>query len=322
VETATFREITVAVKKVYSEQTLIPTTLAGIERELDVMRRLRNPHIVQFIGACLEPEILIVSELMEKGTLRKLLDKPKGREKLESKGGINRYKIAKHIAEAVAFIHYSQCVHCDLTSSNVLLGEKYIAKVGDFGLARVTGVSKLEQRGHCCWAAPELFRTKTPEFKPACDIFSFGIILWEMFSMKLPHFAFMKNDRPAIAYMKAVKEDLYRPPIPEHTAPSWQHLIQWCWDDDPRKRPTFTEVLAYIRTNKNKLVPKDAQHIYIPPLEIQPSKHEDDYFEDKNEDMPHKIGYEVEEIEEEDEQTELRKTNELDRTSSSYTNEV
>jgi tRNA A-37 threonylcarbamoyl transferase component Bud32 len=57
---------------------------------------------------------------MDKGTLQKLLDSPKSG-KLKEKGGLLRYKIAKHIAEAMAFIHNSGYMHCDLTTSNILV---------------------------------------------------------------------------------------------------------------------------------------------------------------------------------------------------------
>lgn len=132
-------------------------------------------------------------------------------------------------------------LHRDLTSKNILLDGK-IAKVADFGLSKEkeAAATMTASVGALPWAAPEVF--KGALFTEAADTYSYGVILWELWSGKDP-----QGDLAPLAYANKVAHESYRPLIPSHTPVAIKELIVRCWDGDPKKRPSFDEILKYLK---------------------------------------------------------------------------
>ncbi len=157
------------------------------ERETKIMAYFRYQHIVCLYAICLEANhYALVMEYMAKGSLYQVLHEP--REKLSWS---IRWRIALDIGKGLAYLHSQSIIHRDLKSLNVLLDNSYCAKISDFGLAKI----KLEtnsitstqhkQMNSVRWLAPELFK-RDASADVFSDIYSYGIVLWEIATRQLP----------------------------------------------------------------------------------------------------------------------------------------
>ena len=96
-------------------------------------------------------------------------------------------KIAKQIAIALLYLHSRQLFHCDLKSQNVLINDDWTVKLCDFGLSRYQSKFDADNHGKIGtphWMAPEILRGE--KYTPAADVYSFGVILWEMLTLDIP----------------------------------------------------------------------------------------------------------------------------------------
>lgn len=203
-------------------------------REAAVMSGLEHPNLVSLKGVCLEP-LCILTEYLENGDLYNYLHTK------NVFGWPLILKAALDIAQGMQFLHSAQppIIHRDLKSPNILLNsvtaeQQIIAKVADFGLSgSVRSVSNVEV-ANPSWLAPEILRKE--EFTTRCDVYSYGVILWEMLSRD----TFFAEFQHLSQIEEAVK-NAKRPKIPPCPSP-YKRLIKDCWHQEPRKRPTFKEI--------------------------------------------------------------------------------
>jgi hypothetical protein len=218
----------VAVKKLLDE-----SGTKEFERETSLMSVL-PPHrnVLRVYAAAYDPPA-IVSELCELGSLdqhqrltqRKLLI------------------VARDIADGVAHLHAHSIVHRDLAARNLLVNSKRVVKVADFGLARITNEDQYASTvdasaGPAKWMAPETI--EKGKFSPAGDVWSFGVVLWELATGKRP-FADMTAAAAAVAIAKG-----QRLPRPADISDEMWALMQSCWHTDPHKRPAMTQIVAQL----------------------------------------------------------------------------
>ncbi|MCO5602820.1 hypothetical protein L7F22_056959 [Adiantum nelumboides] len=240
--------IKVAVKELKGALTLGSKTQGEFRREvLSLMALCMHKHVVQLFGICLSSAhaICIVTKFMEGGSLLQHLVRKRS---LPTKEII---KFAKDVAKGMHFLHSRGIIHMDLKTANVFLDEDGHAVIGDLGVARL--VNEKEgggmEIGTYRWMAPEVCSRavsglrggSTSWFSYKTDVYSFGILLWELVTCKLPYVDY----NPVQAAVGVVMHGL-RPSIPSSTFPPLRYLIQKCWDQNPTNRPHFSEILQML----------------------------------------------------------------------------
>jgi len=218
-------------------------TLATFKKEVAIMSTIFHPNICLFMGACTIPgNFFIVSEYLPKGDLEKMLRDPNIKLSLYT-----RMKMAKDAALGMNWLHCSNpmFIHRDLKSSNLLVDENGRVKVCDFGLSQIKQQGKnLKDResakGTPLWMAPEVMQFK--EFNEKADVYSFGIVLWEILTRKEPFPHHTNFD----SFRNAVCNKGERPEIPIDTEPSLKRLIDQCWVGDPSQRPSFKQIIEQL----------------------------------------------------------------------------
>ncbi|XP_058824972.1 uncharacterized protein LOC131685336 isoform X2 [Topomyia yanbarensis] len=200
--------------------------------EAGVMTTLEHENLVKFIGLVFHDKyIYLVTEYMSKGSLVDYL-RSRGRQHITRKDQIN---FAFDTCAGMEYLENKKVIHRDLAARNVLISEDCVAKVSDFGLARderyTADISKLPIK----WTAPEAL--KEGKFSNKTDMWSFGILLWEIYSFgRVPY--------PRIPLADVVKHvgSGYKMEAPEGCPPEIYEMMRQAWDLVPEKRPTFAEL--------------------------------------------------------------------------------
>ncbi len=158
-----------------------------------------------------------------------------------------RLKIALGISSGMHFLHSASppIVHRDLKSPNILMCSNdpnfpIVAKVSDFGLStmNIPGLKFDRDILNPCWLAPECM-AKKQTFAPMSDVYSFGIIMWELIVGQHPFDEF--NIKFSSALEDKIKAGL-RPTLPVDCPDQVTQLVVKCWEGSAEKRPTFGEI--------------------------------------------------------------------------------
>lgn len=213
-------------------------------QEVYILRKVRHKNVVQFIGACTRPPILcIVIEFMPGGSVYDFLHKQKGVFKLPA-----LLKVAIEVSKGMTYLHQNNIIHRDLKAANLLMDENEAVKIADFGIARVQHQSGImtAETGTYRWMAPEVIEHKPYSHK--ADVFSFGVVLWELLTGKLPY----ANMTPLQAAVSVVQQGM-RPAIPRNTHPLLVELLEKCWQQEPCLRPEFSEITEILQCMTKKI---------------------------------------------------------------------
>ncbi|KAK9284896.1 hypothetical protein L1049_024077 [Liquidambar formosana] len=224
--------------KVLKPERVSADMLREFSQEVYIMRKIRHKNVVQFIGACTQPPSLcIVTEFMSRGSVYDFLHKQRGVFKLPP-----LLKVAIDVSKGMNYLHQNNIVHRDLKTANLLMDENEVVKVADFGVSRVQAQSGVmtAETGTYRWMAPEVIEHKPYDHK--ADVFSFGILLWELLTGELPY----SSLTPLQAAVGVVQKGL-RPTIPKHTHPKLAELLERCWQQDPTIRPNFSEIIEILQ---------------------------------------------------------------------------
>ncbi|KAF5179625.1 Serine/threonine-protein kinase STY13 [Thalictrum thalictroides] len=223
-------------------------------REVAMLSRVQHKNLVKFIGACKEPVMVVVTELLSGGSLRKYLLSLRPRS-LDTRVAAG---FALDIARAIGCLHSHGIIHRDLKPDNLILtADHKTVKLVDFGLAREESLTEMmtAETGTYRWMAPELYSTVTlrhgekKHYNHKVDAYSFAIVLWELIHNKLP-FEGMSNLQAAYAAafknVRPSSEDL-----PEDLA----FILTSCWKEDPNARPNFNQIIQMLQEYLFKLKP-------------------------------------------------------------------
>nr|ABU45180.1 unknown [Solanum melongena] len=237
-----YKSMPVAIKIIQPDMSanVSPERIVKFQREVTLLSKVQHDNIVKFIGASMEPALMLVTELMKGGTLQRYLwsIRPQCPDLKLS------LSFALDISRAMEYLHAIGIIHRDLKPSNLLLSEdKMIVKLADFGLAREETDSEMTtEAGTYRWMAPEMFSMEPLKigvkkcYNHKVDVYSFSLILWELLTNNTP---FKGRNNILVAY--ATTATKLRPSM-DNIPGEIEPLLSSCWAEDPAERPEFEQI--------------------------------------------------------------------------------
>ncbi len=267
VHAATWHALPVALKSLRLEAgDATDAARRAFEREMQVLYHLRHPNIVPVFGVCHhgDSRVSLVEALAERGDLHALLHPPGGGS--APLPAATALRLGLDIARGLAHAHSKGVAHMDVKPANVLRGEGDRLMLTDFGLAQRVRSSLPHTHGHSmlqssaggggggsgghgwagtvCYTAPEALSGSegSADYRqPPCDVFSLGVVLWELCSGgQLPW-----RDKNLLQVIRAVDRG-ERPALPAGVHAGLGALIARCWAQAPGERPSASDVVVQL----------------------------------------------------------------------------
>ncbi|CAG11552.1 unnamed protein product, partial [Tetraodon nigroviridis] len=259
------KEIPVAIKTLkvgYSER-----QRRDFLSEASIMGQFDQPNIIRLEGVVTKSRpTMIITEFMENGALDSFLRQNDGQFPV-----IQLVGMLRGIASGMRYLAEMSYVHRDLAARNILVNSNLVCKVSDFGLSRYleedtsdpTYTSSLGGKIPVRWTAPEAIAYR--KFTSASDVWSYGIVTWEVMSYgERPYWDMSNQD-----VINAIEQD-FRLPAPMDCPVVLHQLMLDCWQKDRNARPKFPDIVsmldkmirnpASLKTSTNNIVPAPSHH--------------------------------------------------------------
>ncbi|CAK6436784.1 unnamed protein product [Pipistrellus nathusii] len=240
-------ESTVAIKVFNNVQSRNPNIVRRVfKNEAMTMKKFDSPNILHIYGICIDetvtpPQFSIVMEYCDLGTLRELLDKKKDLTLAD------RILLAREAAKGLCRLHHSEPpeLHKNISSRSFLVNKGYQVKLSGFKLSetqtsigRTTKREKKEERvNSAAYFSPQTLENVYIKYDIKAEIYSFGIVLWEIITGKIP---FEGYDSKKICQL--VVKDQYQEPLGEDCPPQLREIIDSCRAYEPSGRPSVKEI--------------------------------------------------------------------------------
>nr|GLL33024.1 uncharacterized protein LOC109156839 isoform X1 [Ipomoea trifida] len=221
--------------------------IADFWKEALILSSLHHPNVVSFYGVVRDgPDgsLATVTEFMVNGSLKQFL-----RKKDRTIDRRKRLIIAMDTAFGMEYLHGKNIVHFDLKCENLLVNmrdpQRPVCKIGDLGLSKVKQKTLVSGgvRGTLPWMAPELLSGKCNMVTEKIDVYSFGIVMWELLTGDEPY-----ADMHCASIIGGIVNNSLRPQIPTWCDPEWKSLMESCWASDSTERPSFSEISQKLRS--------------------------------------------------------------------------
>ncbi|XP_017658572.1 tyrosine-protein kinase Fes/Fps isoform X2 [Nannospalax galili] len=234
----------VAVKS--CRETLPPDLKAKFLQEARILKQYSHPNIVRLIGVCTQKQpIYIVMELVQGGDFLTFL---------RTEGARLRVKtLLQMVGDAASGMEYLEskcCIHRDLAARNCLVTEKNVLKISDFGMSReeadgVYAASGGLRQVPVKWTAPEALNYG--RYSSESDVWSFGILLWETFSLGASPYPSLSNQQT-----REFVEKGGRLPCPDLCPDAVFRLMEQCWAYEPGQRPSFSTICQELQSIRKR----------------------------------------------------------------------
>ncbi|KAG6582320.1 Serine/threonine-protein kinase STY13, partial [Cucurbita argyrosperma subsp. sororia] len=239
-----------------------PVLRESFRQKVDAWHKLHHPNVTKFVGASTKAislqipskskvssmnhqnsisptDCCVVVEYLPGGTLKELLMKH-NKKKLPFKDAIH---LALDLSRGLSYLHSNNIVHQDVKPENMLIDAQRTLKIADIGVARVKARNPNDMTGELTstleYIAPEVIEGKP--YNKRCDVYSFGICLWKIYSCDIPY-----PDLSSADISSGVVHQNLRPDIPECCPNSLAKVMRKCWDRNPSKRPEMHKVVEML----------------------------------------------------------------------------
>ncbi|XP_055527832.1 insulin-like receptor isoform X2 [Wyeomyia smithii] len=224
--------------------------------EASVMKQFHTHHVVRLLGVVSQGDpTLVIMELMANGDLKGYLrrhrpDYENGDEPSPQPPTLRQiYQMAIEIADGMAYLSAKKFVHRDLAARNCMVAGDLTVKIGDFGMTRDIYETDYYRKGTkgflpVRWMSPESL--KDGVFSSSSDVFSYGVVLWEMATLASQPYQGLTNDQ-VLRYVidGGVMER------PENCPDKLYDLMRRCWQHRPTARPTFLDIINMLLPDAN-----------------------------------------------------------------------
>ena len=219
---------------------------------MNIISKIMHPSILRFIFFSLKDfknnnKQVIITEYASNGTLENLING-------DNKNKVNdtqKLIITYGIASAMSFLHSHGIIHRDLKPANILLDDFLFPKISDFVLSKFKVISESEScfqstigniKGTPIYMSPENYYNS--EYSEYSDAYAFGLIIYQLYTNEKIF------DECNYFQVLVLIEKGYRPLFTKEIPSSYKNLIECCWNEDPNKRPLFSEIINELRNNK------------------------------------------------------------------------
>ncbi|XP_075700947.1 insulin receptor-related protein [Rhinoderma darwinii] len=218
--------------------------------EASVMKGFLCHHVVRLLGVVsLGQPALVIMELMTRGDLKSYLRSLRADDENSVHATPPSLKemiqMAGEISDGMAYLNAKKFVHRDLAARNCMVSEDLTVKIGDFGMTRDIYETDYYRKGGKSllpvrWMSPESL--KDGIFTPYSDVWSFGVVLWEIATLAEQPYQGMANEQ-VLHYVidNGILEK------PENCPDRLHELMLWCWQKNPKNRPSFNQILESIK---------------------------------------------------------------------------
>uniref|UniRef100_A0A182P5U1 Tyrosine-protein kinase receptor n=1 Tax=Anopheles epiroticus TaxID=199890 RepID=A0A182P5U1_9DIPT len=224
--------------------------------EATIMKEFHTHHVVRLYGVVsVGQPTLVIMELMANGDLKSYLrrhrpDYENGEESSPQPPTLKQiYQMAIEIADGMAYLAAKKFVHRDLAARNCMVAEDLTVKIGDFGMTRDIYETDYYRKGTkgflpVRWMAPESL--KDGMFSSSSDVFSYGVVLWEMATLASQPYQGLTNDQ-VLRYVidGGVMER------PENCPDKLYELMRICWQHRASARPSFMDIIRMLLPDAN-----------------------------------------------------------------------
>ncbi|XP_016103496.1 insulin-like growth factor 1 receptor [Sinocyclocheilus grahami] len=217
--------------------------------EASVMKEFNCHHVVRLLGVVSQGQpTLVIMELMTRGDLKSYLRSLRSAENTSSlplPPLKKMIQMAGAIADGMAYLNANKFVHRDLAARNCMVAEDFAVKIGDFGMTRDIYETDYYRKGGkgllpVRWMSPESL--KDGVFTTMSDVWSFGVVLWEIATLAEQPYQGMSNEQVLRFVMEGGLLDK-----PDNCPDMLFELMRMCWQYNPKMRPSFQEIISSIK---------------------------------------------------------------------------
>ncbi|CAJ0590315.1 unnamed protein product, partial [Cylicocyclus nassatus] len=226
-----------------------PKLIKEILKESRIMRRLRHPNIVSFIGVVLvDHPLYIILEYVQGGALDSYLRKNK--DKITSE---ERMKLVMGVAWGMEYLHQNNIIHRDIAARNCLCDKTFSVKISDFGLSRKGSVYKMKtmQKMPIKYMAPESLSCFL--FSPKTDVYTFGILVYEVYACKEPYQGCSTAEVRSMVIAGKVNK------LPDNVPSDVASFVNdKVWNINPVNRPDSHQIVQFFEKKTGLNLPQSA----------------------------------------------------------------